>query len=724
MAIVPGVGQNQVSLNPLPQQRLRPVDFGGDQVARAVEGFGRDLSKAAQDYDDIEARYDTAAVKTKEAEALQQIAPIRNAVLTSKGMDAVPARAKAQADIAGIRKQFTTSLANPRQRQMFEDAFARVEMAEFETYTGHENKQMAVAEAAGAEARFSANMDRALGLRSNPAQSRAALADALVEIDNANRGALPEVKARKRAEATSEYHVGIANALIDQDGDTLAADDYVKQHGGEILDTDETKWRKGNRDTIEEAQDDVAWGQIVEQAGSGKPPPDTAETKEASAKFNSDPLRGKGRSTSGFTAARDGGKRQHAAEDLAAPAGTPVYPPMGGKVTKVWFDKAGGNSVLVEHPDGRVTGYAHLRNVNVDVGDAVDADTVLGGVGNTGAASRGNHLHFTVRQGGKRVDPAAQSWKGGPLQRYTDERVDKQALYDRVHDYADRENLSPRQYDRLLRRADQFVARNDALKSRAEEDATDRAYEAIDAIEAKGGAFTSMSQVPASALSSMGAKQRNALRGVAEANLKRQTTGEDIPANGDTFWDLYEMAGNPQAADRFEKFDLRPLQGQMSKGEYTRLRKLQVDGRNKDGAEKGTTLSRVQSTVSKMIALSPGMSLEGKKGKEKERVRSVRARVLNTIYEQARAAEQKKGGKLSEDEFLALVKPNLATIYTGDDFSVATPRGAYQGGPAKIVVPQADRAQIIAAWRKTRPGVPVTEGDIARLYVQSGGSIQ
>ncbi len=63
-----------------------------------------------------------------------------------------------------------------------------------------------------------------------------------------------------------------------------------------------------------------------------------------------------------------------------------------------------GNYVLVQHPDGTVTMYAHLQSVYVSYGAKVTGGQALGAVGCTGH-STGFHLHFEIRINGSAVNP-------------------------------------------------------------------------------------------------------------------------------------------------------------------------------------------------------------------------------------------------------------------------------------------------------------------------------
>jgi len=118
-------------------------------------------------------------------------------------------------------------------------------------------------------------------------------------------------------------------------------------------------------------------------------------------------LAGAGRFTSGFGVRNDpfSGKPQfHQGIDIAAAAGTEIYPFMAGTVKSAGYDGGHGNVVVVEHPNGLETLYAHASETLVKAGDVVTKDTPIAKVGSTGR-STGPHLHFEVRQNDKAIDP-------------------------------------------------------------------------------------------------------------------------------------------------------------------------------------------------------------------------------------------------------------------------------------------------------------------------------
>lgn len=94
-----------------------------------------------------------------------------------------------------------------------------------------------------------------------------------------------------------------------------------------------------------------------------------------------------------------GGSRwanRHTGQDFAVPIGTPVRSVGAGRVARVSCGGPFGIEVVVQHPDGYYTQYAHLASAAVDRGEQVSAGQWIGLSGTTGN-STGPHLHFEVR---------------------------------------------------------------------------------------------------------------------------------------------------------------------------------------------------------------------------------------------------------------------------------------------------------------------------------------
>jgi len=98
--------------------------------------------------------------------------------------------------------------------------------------------------------------------------------------------------------------------------------------------------------------------------------------------------------------------RAHMGIDYSAPIGTPVFSVATGKVVARGYNGAFGNLIILEHPGGYQTYYAHLSNFNaeLDVGNEVRRGFEIGYVGSTGR-STGPHLHFELRKDGVYLNP-------------------------------------------------------------------------------------------------------------------------------------------------------------------------------------------------------------------------------------------------------------------------------------------------------------------------------
>lgn len=88
-----------------------------------------------------------------------------------------------------------------------------------------------------------------------------------------------------------------------------------------------------------------------------------------------------------------GTRKLHDGVDFAAACGTPARAAQAGTVIAVEHNSSSGNRVKVDHGNGVVTGYYHLSEFSVSVGDHVTKGQTVGLVGSTGR-STGCHLHF------------------------------------------------------------------------------------------------------------------------------------------------------------------------------------------------------------------------------------------------------------------------------------------------------------------------------------------
>lgn len=94
----------------------------------------------------------------------------------------------------------------------------------------------------------------------------------------------------------------------------------------------------------------------------------------------------------------------HDGIDIAAPAGTPIVAIEDGEVIYSNELRGYGNMVIVRHPGGIVSVYAHNEANLVREGQKVARGEVVARVGNTGRVS-GPHLHFEIRRNNVAEDP-------------------------------------------------------------------------------------------------------------------------------------------------------------------------------------------------------------------------------------------------------------------------------------------------------------------------------
>jgi len=95
----------------------------------------------------------------------------------------------------------------------------------------------------------------------------------------------------------------------------------------------------------------------------------------------------------------------HEGIDIGSPPGTPIESPAAGTVVAASSHGGYGKNVVLDHGNGVESRYAHLKKIDVKLGQRVEQGQVIGLVGSTGR-STGPHLHYEVVVAGKPVDPS------------------------------------------------------------------------------------------------------------------------------------------------------------------------------------------------------------------------------------------------------------------------------------------------------------------------------
>jgi murein DD-endopeptidase MepM/ murein hydrolase activator NlpD len=111
----------------------------------------------------------------------------------------------------------------------------------------------------------------------------------------------------------------------------------------------------------------------------------------------------RGRVVAGYGPGQDG--THNDGINIAAPRGTAVEAADGGVVAYTGNELRGyGNLILVKHPNGWISAYAHCDLILVKRGDKIARGQTIARVGSTGSVAE-PQLHFELRRGNHAVDP-------------------------------------------------------------------------------------------------------------------------------------------------------------------------------------------------------------------------------------------------------------------------------------------------------------------------------
>jgi murein DD-endopeptidase MepM/ murein hydrolase activator NlpD len=97
-------------------------------------------------------------------------------------------------------------------------------------------------------------------------------------------------------------------------------------------------------------------------------------------------------------------QQDHLGIDLASVKRAPVPAANSGVVVLARYFGIYGNAVVIDHGFGLMSLYGHLSTIEVEEGQAVERNQIIGRTGETGLAA-GDHLHFTMLLQGEAVTP-------------------------------------------------------------------------------------------------------------------------------------------------------------------------------------------------------------------------------------------------------------------------------------------------------------------------------
>lgn len=98
-------------------------------------------------------------------------------------------------------------------------------------------------------------------------------------------------------------------------------------------------------------------------------------------------------------------RRSHLGVDFEIEAGAPVMAISDGRVLRTGRNRAAGNFIVLEHPNGYQSFYNHMQKLeSLRPNQIVAAGALLGQVGCTGFCTK-PHLHFALKRKGNFVNP-------------------------------------------------------------------------------------------------------------------------------------------------------------------------------------------------------------------------------------------------------------------------------------------------------------------------------
>jgi murein DD-endopeptidase MepM/ murein hydrolase activator NlpD len=686
--------ENTVDPRPYTGERLRAADFGrgGEMIGEAVQGFGQQIGRATDVLAEIGEKYDEAAVRKADAEDALEISRIKQQALSAEGIDAQGAVEQARKDIEEVGRRRQESFSNNRQRTMYSDIFSRRQLGAVETLGEHSYKQVEVARKASIGASIESGTRIAIDSHDDPVEFDRNMAAVEQGVRELNKGMPADAVNNAIAKVRSSVHAGVVEQLLSDPDKATDAAIYLKDHAAEITPDDETKlWKQVNPIVDEERTlSDASW------AMSGAPMPDGTEidTPTDDPEPTTDPLapvpvaktstpapqvkgfvnplgRGVGRISN--TAAQHRARGSKNAVDIAAPAGTPIRPPMSGEVLMSGWTKDGGWSVTIKHPNGYVTGYAHMRAKSaLEPGDPVDNPTIIGGVGNTGEKSHGNHLHYTVRKGvgqpkvdpqtvewdAGTVDPASANWKEAALPQYKAEDTNIESALGRLHARATAENWSARRYEKAASEIRQRGAVQQSLYNQNQQRLFDNAAAAMAAAEVEGKPITTRAQVPN--YGQLDDSGRARIDNAIAANKKSLVEG-GVKANGDTYTTLAVAAVDPSMRDEFLSTNLDVVTD-ITPGERTRLKLKPAALRNDERGVLAANLDRINTYVGR-YSDEGGFGTPAKRGtdtdKENRRKRGMLFDRTSALVDQR---QKQLGRPLTDPELDGIVRSQVVAI--------------------------------------------------------------
>ena len=336
------------------------------------------------------------------------------------------------------------------------------------------------------------------------------------------------------------------------------------------------------------------------------------------------------------------GSSDHGGVDYAVPVGTPVRAAGRGRVTFAGERGGYGNLVIIEHPDGRETRYAHLSEINVRVGQTVDGDAVIAASGDTGNVS-GPHLHFEVRVDGRPVDPLQQVGRVRTMRALDEPQGPPTTLQELIRRVE--ADLGPRATPEQVAAARQEAQYQWRLQEQAQEQQAAQALaQAQQWLTQNGGDYANM---PPSLRAAVPAGQQDDLVRFAEVFAR----GEEVKTDPEAYYLLYDNDALMGLSDA----QFLAMRGRVAPDDFERFAQRRQELRRGSLDLSRDSLNAAIDPYLTSLGLSRSGTGQSRQAVEQRR----RAGAVLQVVEQAVLLEQRNLGRQLNDTELRALTANL-----------------------------------------------------------------
>lgn len=610
--------------------RFRAPDVSRSGLAEGLQEFGQAVGQYADSKDHLLALSEETQARSAALDARAKLNESLTQYGTLQGGNAIDAQAKTLDQLKTIKDGAAQGLGTPRMKAFFDRHFEESYADAVNRVNGHAIQQVQVQHKGVLMAETAEAQDAAAlpGLYKEPDKFGAAIGQvrdrAKAYADFAGLGEASGEYVKEQV--GSSYEAAIHQALGAQDVEFAKA--ILDAHHDDMTADQKNRALSALQKPLQDREADL----VVDAAMSGLK---AAPVADASGNYQM-PVTGKVTNTYAQHEAR-GSKGL----DIAASVGSAIHPIAGGTVTQVTQDDRAGKWVMVKHPDGTTSTYAHMGNQSVKVGDEVDASTVIGTVGMTGHTT-GPHVHLRIRDAsGADVDPEkVVGSKAGAAkvagQTSAARNWDQAAVIANIKAMG----LPPEKERNAVDRAMQRMRQSEQLLADQQGDAADRVHEWIGNYSAQnGGKYPPPEALPAFA-SGMKPADLAELKGSLARARKADT---DAAVRKEQDWTALNatlrMYGDPQG---FMRADIpKEYMGKVSMSDYAQI--VTAQARMRADASKPQAWSPFADTSK---ALSQYTTFNGTKLDEKQK-----ATVLQTMKAQADDLVSRTGRPPTDSEW-------------------------------------------------------------------------